>query len=681
MSNKKNITKAKAKAKVDRISGKKAKAFELTAILAVLISFFVFVPSLQNDFVPNWDDGGYVLEYEPVQKINGENLAEIFSSFHKGNYHPLTTTVYAIIYAASADNPFLYHLVNLLLHCLNVLLVYLLIRRLFKEEMLAFWIALIFGIHPMHVESVAWISELKDVLYAFFYLLAIHSYLNFKENRKGLTYGISLLFFLLALASKSAAVTLPLVIILIDWLQKPKIEFRSILNKLPYLLLSLIFGIVAIMSQGKQGAIQDITPLYTAADRVFIVSYAILTYVIKFFAPYHLMAMYPYPAKVDGLFSWEVYGAAAALVVFLVLLIIHLRRSRIPVFGSLFFIFTSILTLQILPVGGAVVAERYTYIPYIGLSLIPVWLLTRKFPSKTQLLKWPHILLAAFAILLISITIPRISVWKNGLTLFTDVIEKNPSLPFAYNNRGYAYQKYYGDLDKALKDYSTAIRFDSTYYRSLSNRGVVHFNKGMAKEAILDFSKSLKYNPTNEDALLGRANSLGSLGQYEESIPDYDKYLELVKDNSEAWLWRGVALYNTGFFEKALSDISEGRRLDSSSDELAYWESLAAKSAGNPERALRAAEDALRLNPARSDASLVKGLIYYEQKKFVEAKDAFSLAIMINASYSPAYINRAAVQAAMGNYAAARDDLDKARRLGYPVDAVYYQEISNKALN
>ena len=543
-------------------------------LLPLLLTFILYLPSLKNDFVPNWDDGGYVLEYEPIQSIDPENIKEIFTSFYKGNYHPLTTTMYAAVYAIDGDNAFLFHLLNLILHCANVWLVFLLIRGIFKKQALAFWVALIFGIHPMHVESVAWISELKDVLYTFVYLLSLLAYLSFQSSRHTQKLLLSLIFFLLSLLSKSAAVTLPLVILILDYARNSRINLRYIVERIPYFLLAGIFGIVAILSQGKQGAIQDLTPLYGIIDRVFIVSYAFMTYVVKFFAPLNLMAMYPYPGKTDGFFPWEVYAALAGLVATLSFILFAGKRRSIPEWGMLFFIATSILTLQIIPVGGAVVAERYTYVPYIGLSLVPLWFLGVRDNSLFIIEKWQSWLLLAFSIFLAFNTQQRIRVWENGLVLFSDVIEKNPNLPFAYNNRGYAYQKYYNDMDKALADYSTAIRIDSTYYRSLSNRGVVYFNLGDPENAIRDFSRSLRYHPQNEDALLGRANSLSSLGRYADAIPDYNQYLTLQPGNAQAWLWLGVARYNTGAHQEALKNVRQSRKIEPQSDEAAYWEAL-----------------------------------------------------------------------------------------------------------
>ncbi|HRY99395.1 MAG TPA: tetratricopeptide repeat protein [Bacteroidales bacterium] len=647
--------------------------------IAALLTFMVYFTGLQNDFVPNWDDGGYVLEHEPIQHINGENLAHIFTSFYKGNYHPLTTLVYALQYALVADSPFLYHLTNILIHCINVLLVFLLIRRLFGQPLTAFWVALIFGIHPMHVESVAWISELKDVLYTFFYLLAFNAFLDFRKKNGWHPLVMSLVFFLLSLLSKSAAVTLPLVLLLTDWLRREKFRPGRWLPLVPFFLLSLVFGVVAIRSQGAQGAIQDLTPLYTATDRVFIVGFAIMTYVVKLIAPFRLMAMYPYPSNAGGSFPWEVYAAPAAVLVLLVLLIISLRRSRVAAYGGLFFLATSILTLQILPVGGAVVAERYTYIPYIGLSLVPVWLLVRNHQHNKHLVHWRHLIIGAFSIFFIALTLQRIPVWENGLRLFTDLIAKNPTLPFAYNNRGYAYQKYYGDMQKSLEDYSMAIAFDSTYYRSLSNRGVVLFNLGRIEEAIPDFTRSLRYRPDNEDALIGRANSLSSLGKYAEALADYDAYLQLRPEHAEAWLWRAVARYNTGAMEEALTDIAASRRLDPGSGEAAYWAGLTEKALGRPEKALEALEEAVRLDPGRSDAYMLRGLIHYEAGAQNQAIDAFSASIQADTRNAAAYVNRSAAWSAMGRFAEAAADLEMARRLGYPVETSYLSELQRKA--
>jgi len=655
--------------------------WDFQMILPPVVAFLLYLPALRYGFVPNWDDGGYVLNNPVVHSLSWDHIREIFTAFYKGNYHPLTTLLYAFIYAIGGDQPVLYHLINILFHSVNTLLVYLLIRQMLRSDWKAFWTAILFAVHPMHIESVAWISELKDVLYTFFYLLALLYYIRYVHGQfrsKWKPYALAMLFFGLSLLSKSAAVTLSVLMFLIDWIIRRRFSIAGILDKVPFLALSVLFGILAIMSQGKQGAIQDLTPIYTIGERAFIVSYATMTYVVKFLAPVHLSAMYPYPGRVDGMLPWEVYAALPLVLVLLGLLALTLRKSRIPAFGGLFFLITASLTLQVIPVGGAVVAERYTYVPYIGMSLIPLFFLFPGQQVKPWIGKWQNMVMLAFSMFLITLSINRMPVWKDGIRLFTDVIEKYPNLPFAYNNRGYAYQTFYGDDDKAFQDYNQAIAIDSTYHQSLSNRGVMHHKRGEYEKAIQDFSRSLRYNPANTDALIGRANTLSMLKRYTEALPDYDQYLTRMPEHAEAWHWRGVAYYHLDKPTEAVNDFRKSLELQPLNDETLYWMGLAMNAQGKHEEAITWFDKTLTANSGRTEAWVWKGIAFQTLKRFDEAIAAYSQALGQSPNEVSALYNRAVCYTEQGKFREALSDLEKAASLGYPVNPSYYADIQRR---
>ena len=222
----------------------------------------------------------------------------------------------------------------------------------------------------MHVESVAWISERKDVLYTLFYLLSLLTYLQYlKTNRKAKQYIILLLFFILSLLSKVAAVTLPVLLIAIDVYKKRKITVISLLEKLPFFLLSLLFGILTILSQKNVDAFNQISTSFSVIDKIFLFSYSIIFYIFKLIAPINLSAVYYFP-EVHKTLPWQYYASLPAL---LILLFFIIRKSSIRkeiLFGVIFFLITISVMLQIVPVGTAHTAERYTYVPYLGLLFI-----------------------------------------------------------------------------------------------------------------------------------------------------------------------------------------------------------------------------------------------------------------------------------------------------------------------
>jgi len=657
---------------------KNANLYIFTALALTLVLYF---KNIFYDFTLNWDDGGYVVVNDVIQKINAENIKTIFTTFDKGNYHPLTTMMYAMEYFLVGNNPMLFHFNNIIIHLANVYLVFLLIFRLTKKTELAFITSIFFGIHPMHVESVAWISERKDVLYTMFFLLSALAYHKFAyiKNAGKNQYFLALLYFFLSLMSKSAAVVLPVVLVIIDYYLKRKLSLKSVIEKIPFFSLSVLFGILAILSQDSAGAIQDLTPMFTIPERFMLASYALLGYIFKLFAPFNLSAMYPYPERIGS--SLSILFKIAPFVVLLlgVLLFIFKKNWRFVVFGTLFFDSTIFLVIQLLPVGGALMAERYTYVPYIGLFFIlgHLYIIVKENKNESinkfkNLFKY---LLIAFGIYCSVITYQRIEVWKNGEVLFTDVINKYPSLPFAYNNRGYLYYRFLKDYDKALADFDKCTQIDSTFDKAYSNRAVLLYNTDRQEEALIDFDKCLKLKPDNTDALIGRANTLSYLKYFDKALPDYNNYLKLKPDDEKAYLWRATAFYNLKQYDEAMKDLVICFRYNPQNAEAFYWRGLVYYQQKQYQMAINDFDVSLRLNPEKAEIYTWRGLSYYYLKNYEKAVADYTKAIEINPKDAPAFVNRSITYHDMGRNKEAFEDINKAGQLGYPLDKAYFMKL------
>ena len=525
-------------------------------MLIGVVTILVYAKTIGYGLIYNWDDAGYILKNEYIKVLSLSSIIDVFSSFHLHNYHPLTTLTYALEYSIVGENAWLYHLDNLILHLANTYLVYLLIMGLFKEKTLpALIAAALFSLHPMHVESVAWVSERKDVLYTLFFLLAMIRYLRYIEHRKRKELMMTGVFFLLSCLSKSAAVTLPVVLLAMDWYFRRKWSLNIIIEKIPFLLISLAFGILAIFSQDT--AIQDLNPILSLGERVLIVCWGVCLYIGKFIAPLELSAFYPYPLKFNDVLPWYYYFAPFLVALLGVFLWVSRKWGREVLFGFAFFFITISLVLQLMPVGGAILAERYTYVPYLGLIFVLVWPLNKlqSLDVSKKILGNLRMYLRIMILVLIAfvfLTSERTKFWKDGDVLFTDVIEKYPLFPYAYNNRGFLYWDYYAlkvypdneikknvYVEKALKDYNMAITLDPSYVGAFSNRAILYYNTGNPQKALDDFNALLQMDPSHKDGLLGRANTLSTLERFTESIADYDAYLLLKQDDPKAWLWNG----------------------------------------------------------------------------------------------------------------------------------------------
>lgn len=651
----------------------------------LLLTIIVYIPSINNDFVVNWDDGGYITEYEPIHDLTADNFKIIWSTFYKGNYHPVTTTLYALEYSVVGADPVLFHIINLLFHLLNTLLVFWFVSLISRRKEIAAICALFFAIHPMHVESVAWISELKDVLYSFFFLSAMISYYFFinKKNNKLKYYIYSLILFAFSLFSKSAAVTLPVVLLLIDYFAKRKLKFNLIIEKIPFFLFALGFGILAILSQGERGAIQDLAPMFSIPERLMIASYAAMVYILKLFVPINLAAMYPYPHRIDDMLPPEYFIAPFFILIIVVLVFISRKRNNYVIFGSLFFLVTISIVLQFLPVGGAIMAERYTYIPYIGLFLILgygyVYIIDAKAGLRKKIKPIVNVVLLLFVLFLSYLSWERIKVWQDGEVLFTDQLKKFPDLPFALNNRGYLYYKYHLDYDNALKDYSRCIEVDSTFHRALSNRGVLYFNTQKYEEAVHDFNKCLILRPDNTDALIGRANTLSSLGRFSESISDYDKYIMLEAEDEKAYMWRGIAKFRIGEFDDALINFDISIKMLPTHYEAYYWKGLTYLEKKDYQSALTNLNFAASNDPSSSEIYYWRGFTNQNLNNTDAAIADYTTSILNNVNTGFCLVNRSEMYMAKGDYEKAFNDLLQAQSINHPLDRDNFFKVKNRA--
>src|SRR5215203_314134 len=279
-------------------------------------------PMLSNEFT-NWDDEFYVLNN---QLLRGPDWKGIFSQPVLGNYHPLTILSYAFNFSISGLDPFSYLLVNYLFHIVNTLLVFYFIWNISgKNKVIAAFVALAFGIHPMHVESVAWVAERKDVLYTFFFLLSLIQYWIFLTNAKNKNLLFCFLFFVLSLLSKPAAIVLPLVLFLLDYWYGQSLK-KNIVFKIPFFALSIIFGIITVSIQSSS-AMAGLS-VFSIIDRLFFACYVLMIYFVRFFVPYPLSAFHPFP--ITNFAGWPIYLSPIFVVVLLVALW-FLRKNKIVV--------------------------------------------------------------------------------------------------------------------------------------------------------------------------------------------------------------------------------------------------------------------------------------------------------------------------------------------------------------
>jgi hypothetical protein len=517
--------------------------------IASLITFAVYLSSLRNDFVV-WDDDHYIFENLHIRSFDLNFFRWAFLDFHEGNWHPLTWVSHALDYAVWGLNPLGHHLSNNVLHAINTFVVVVLITRLMetwrervpKNEKSAFLderstiitagvSGLLFGLHPLHVESVAWVSERKDLLCALFFLLSILTYTKsaIAQTAQGdavlrsfnRRYFLSLGFFALALLSKPMAVSLPAVLLILDWFPFGRIKSRAtfllaFVEKLPFFALSLASSILAVLAQKSQGAIVSIhaVPLST---RLMVAAKSLGAYLSKMLFPLDLIPFYPYPGNASFL-SPEFFLPVAVVIGITAACLLIVKRQRFWLSAWLYYAVTLIPVLGIVQIGSQSMADRYTYLPSIGpflaLGVLMAWI-SIKSAGRGVIVRLLPAVAAVFAFVAISyLTVEQIGIWRNTFNLWTYVIKKEPTFPVAYENRA-KYFRLTGQYDKAIADLDMVLSLDPSDYNAYIwrkitvvgyvYRGNHYLAQGKRDLAIADFQKACDFG--NQDG----CNSLKTL--------------------------------------------------------------------------------------------------------------------------------------------------------------------------
>ncbi|RLA91521.1 MAG: hypothetical protein DRG20_01185, partial [Deltaproteobacteria bacterium] len=407
---------------------KKETSHLFIAFLLFLVTFVTFLNSINNQFI-NIDDYRYVVHNPLIREIDVTSLKRIFSHFWFSDYLPLNLISFSIDYHFWQLNPKGYHITNIILHIINVILVYLFFFVLTKNKRVSIFTALFFGLHPVQVESVAWISERKTLLFFFFGFLSLITYLKGKKP----FYIFSLFFFLCSLLSKSHAVIIPFLLVLIDIFQD-KIERKKILEKIPYFIFTIIFSIITILSQARVGGIKE--PFGGSfTSHLFTMAKAFLLYFRNIFFPFYLNNYYNIH-PVTNFFSISAIFSLIFIILILFITILSFKRNK-KIFFSLSWFFIALLPVSnIIPIS-IVMADRYLYLPIIGIAFLLANLLFNQEKEKISL--FIYIFVSVIIVTLIGLTVQRNKVWHDSISLWQDSLKKDNKNSKAWDMLGVAF--------------------------------------------------------------------------------------------------------------------------------------------------------------------------------------------------------------------------------------------------
>jgi len=639
----------------------KNKELILLAVVLV-VTLVICFPALHNKFT-NWDDQDYITENIYIKSLTHANIGHIFTKSMATNYHPLTMLSLALNYSVSGMEPFSYFLVNIILHLFNTLLVFYFVFLLTgRDRSTALFAAAIFAVHPMHVESVAWISERKDVLYSFFYISGLIAWILFIDRRRWSWYLAALGLFVLAGLSKPSSVVFPFILLLIDFLFRRKFSFRIVAEKIPFLAVAAGIGIATIYAQ-IGSAVADINN-YTLVQRFLFASYGFFIYIFRLAIPAGLSAFHPFPVTDRSLnLPWIYFLAPVINLVIIGSVIYSLKYSRMLMFCLLFYFLNIALTLQFIQVGSAVIAERYTYVSYIGLLAGAGWLIQKVSGHYRIPGGYLYVMAIAFFILFAVLTSRRVAVWKDSEALWSDVIAKYPESATAYNSRGYFYLKE-KQFDKAFPDFSKAIELKPSYLDAINNRGSVYRQMNRPRLAIVDYNKALSVDPTFVVALSGRGNAYFTLGILDSALTDFNEALRINPSVAITLANRGAVFFRMGRYQPAVQDCSRAIALDPYYTEAYLTRGVACSMLNRWDEAISDYSFALDANRDNPSALEWRGIAYRNKGSFTPAINDFSAGIMLNPRNPSLYINRAMAYRLAGMHQNAVDDINAARKLG-----------------
>jgi tetratricopeptide (TPR) repeat protein len=635
-------------------------------ILILCLTFIAFFPSLKNGFISTWDDGAYVINNQSVQNLTQSSLKEIFTTTVASSYVPLPILTFAVEYKIFGLNPFIFHLSNLILHLLCTLLVFQILRMLKLKPVYAAIGAMIFGVHPMHVESVAWIAERKDLLCCLFCLVSIIFYFNYlnSQKKKLVYFLLSLFLFIFALFSKITAVTLPLSLLLIDYYLERPFKIKVLIEKIPFFIFSLIFGIAEIILFQKQGALKA-TEIVSIPDQVFMGFYSLSAYIIKFIAPFQLSEIYPW-LSAPGRSLPFLYYISPLFIFFLGFLIYWAtRKNRAILFGSLFFLVNIILMFQaqILTQGIGFLADRFSYVPYLGICFLAGWSSEQLIRNKKEIKILVLGVLFVIILIFTTMTFNRTKIWENDFKLWNDVIEKYPDNVFkSYANRGIAYTSL-EQWDNAINDFTRVIEMNPKYGWGYIDRGVAYQHTGQWDKSIDDFSKAIEINAEDFDAYAGRALSYGVLGQFDKAIVDFSKTIQINPKYSKGYSNRGLTYANLGFLDKAIADYSKAIEFDPGYKDAWSNRSLAYGRLNQWDNAIADGSKAIRIDPGNAGLYDKLGYFYLAKGDYDRGEEQFRKARELDNKSFDALLGLAVIYYSKGDKANAKKFLDQAKNI------------------
>lgn len=611
-------------------------------VVMIAMVLAVYSQLAGHDFI-DFDDGAYILNNTHVRTgLTFENIRWAFTSLEESNWHPLTWISHMMDCQVYGIHPAGHHLTSLFLHVANTLLLFLVLRTATGNLWKSALVAALFGIHPLHIESVAWISERKDVLSGFFWMLIILSYLYYARKGKAYRYLLTLALFALGLMAKPMLVTLPLVLLLFDFWPLGRFTSgvpRSLsylyYEKIPFFILSIASSVVTYIAQSRGKAVLSLETL-SFADRIMNGSISYVRYLLKLVWPQKLAIFYPHPGNAIPLL--QCLSAGVLLIVISILVIRFYRQRPFLLFGWFWYLGTLVPVIGILQVGIQSMADRYTYLPSIGVFILLVW----SIPEHLFRVYRTRLFLSAaaiFVVICLSVTSWfQLSYWEDTEKIFRHALRVTRNNYVAHCNLGNAMLKQ-ERLEEAAAEYRKALNIWPDYPDAHNNLGLIHAKKGNIEEAMAHYRRAIHIDPQHILAQLNLADALAKSGRLDEAISRYRALLTVHPDNGMAHNTIGVALVEAGEMADAANHFRQAIALCHDCPEPRNNLGRALTLTGRFDLAIGYLHKAISIRPGYAEAYNNLGLLYLNVGALDEAIRSFESALMVRPDYAKAQTN------------------------------------------
>jgi len=642
-------------------------------LVIIVVTLAVFWQVNHYDFV-NFDDQVYVTENTHIQSgITLEGFRWAFSTKDTGLWNPLVWLSLMFDYQLHDLNAGGYHLTNLILHVMSALLLFWLFNRMTGAIWRSAFVAAFFALHPLHVESVAWIAERKDVLSAFFWMLTLCLYVYYTEKPVIRRYLLVLFCFACALMSKPMVITLPIVMILLDYwpldrLQSDKkklsetkiagiIPLWQLKEKITFFILSAFIAFITLYAPNKPSVKH-----FPLSSRVANALVSFVTYLEKTFWPHDLAVFYPFPDQIP---AWEVLFASLLILVICTAVIVAAKRLPYLFVGWLWYAITILPVIGIIQISSSApyaMADRYHYLPSIGIGIMLAWGIPLLFPREDI----RRIILFPVGIIIVTImsflSWNQCGYWKDNYELFNHALQVTKDNNLAHNSFGRSLL-IKGKIEEAIDHFNEAIRLKPDNILSYYNRGAAYAKSGRHQRATEDYTQAIRLKPDYADAYNNRGLSFGELGQHQLAIENYTEAILLKPDYADAYNNRGIAYGKLGRHHRAIEDYTEAIRLKPDDADAYSNRGIAYDKLGQHQSAIEDYKQSTRRNPDLAQSYYNRGIACGELGQHQQAIENYTEAIRLKSDYVDAYNNRGIVYGKLGQHQRAIEDYTEAIRL------------------